>query len=366
MKISVLVPVYREPKYLEDIARKICDDVHPDKELVVVIDGAMTPEIKAAVDALEGRVTVVFPDLHRGKAAALNAAAADLETDVLLFLDNDILLPERTDFLAGVARHMDGREIVDLPKEVIVQSFFSSMISYEYQSLAISSFVFAKLTRRSPGLIGAAFAVRKTLFERLGGFRLVVHEDGDFGARAFRLRAKYEYALDLKVRTSMPNDLRSWFTQRKRWTLINVLWFKENFLYLLKSVFRQPSLIPTLLFHIIPPLASIVAYVLLAALNMRFVHPLLFMLEQPFQLIAGVLFWLGHQTLVSQGLISTAVGFAVAASTFISFSVFARFRFNILSFLVYYFLYLPVVIVINVGMFIILLGQPRIKLDWKV
>jgi len=366
MKIVVVVPVYKEPKFLLDIAGKVRADEHADKELVVVVDGAMTAEIAEAIRGLDGFGSVVFPDEHLGKAEALNRAVAGIRTDALLFLDNDIELPSDPRFLARLSRAMDGNDIVDLPKEVIVESFYSAMIGYEYQSLAFTSFLFARFAGRSPGVIGSAFAVRKELFDRLGGFKKVVHEDGDFGARAFRLHARYRYDLGLKVRTSMPNDFPDWFRQRKRWTLINVLWFKDNFLFLLKSVFVQPSLLPTLLFIVLPSLLSFLVFFLMSVLDFPYAAPAFFMLEHPFQLSAGAFLWLSHHALLSDGLAGTGIGFLVALATYGAFAVFSRFRFNIATFLVYYFLYLPVVVVLNVVMFAALLGAARIRLDWKV
>lgn len=365
MKISIVVPVYKEPKFLVDIARKIAASPHADKELVAVVDGALTDPIRAALEELGDSVTVLAPGDHLGKAGALNRAALSLETDALLFLDNDILLPDHPGFLEDLHAELETHDIVDLPKEVLVQSPFSSMIAYEYQSLALASLAFSKIAHRSPGLIGAAFAVKKDLFAKLEGFKKVVHEDGDFGARAFRLHARYSFRLKLKVKTSMPDTFQEWVTQRKRWTLINVLWFKENFLHLLASSFRQPALIPTFLFIILPTVLSFALFAVLNQLNLAYLDPVIFMVGQPFQFAAGVILWLSHHDLVSQGLVSTALGFLVAASMYLGFSVLGKFRFNLLSFAVFYFLYLPVLVVINLVMFVTQFGETRIQLDWK-
>jgi cellulose synthase/poly-beta-1,6-N-acetylglucosamine synthase-like glycosyltransferase len=365
MKISVLVPVYKEPKFLVDIARKIQASTHPDREVVAVVDGALTEPIRAALDELGGAVTVLAPGDHLGKAGALNRAALGLATDALLFLDNDILLPDDPEFLSVLHSELETHDIVDLPKEVLVQSGFSSMIGYEYQGLAMASLAFSKIAHRSPGLIGAAFAVKKDLFARLEGFRKVVHEDGDFGARAFRLHARYSFRMRLKVKTSMPDTLKEWVTQRKRWTLINVLWFKENFLHLLASVFTQPALLPTLLFIILPTILSFALFAGLNFLHLAWLDPFVFMVGTPFQVAAGVILWLSHHELVAQGLLSTALGFAVAAGMYLWFCWLGKFRFHLLSFAVFYFLYMPVLVVINLVMFVTQFRQTRVKLDWK-
>lgn len=366
MRISVFVPVYKEPKFLGDIVKKLETMDYKELEIFAVVDGIMTAEIDKALTDLRGRLTVVFPNLHLGKAEALNRAARAVATDVLLFLDNDILLPDDDRFLRLVAEKMQRFDIVDMPKEVVAESFFSAMIGHEYQSLALSSLLFSLLAGRSPGIIGSAFAVRKSLFDQLGGFKKVVHEDGDFGARAFRVHARYSYDLRLKVKTSMPNDLKTWATQRKRWTLINVLWFKENFLFLLKSALTQPSLFPTLGAIVLPSLLSFLAFFLLKHFNLTFLNPMIFMLEQPLQFSAGVFLWLAHHSLLSQGLFGTAIGFLCAISVYLVFSLFGKFRFNVFTFIVFYFFYTPLLILINLAMFIAHFKTESIRLDWKV
>lgn len=366
MKISVLIPVYREPKYLVRMVRSLKANDHADTEIFAVVDGAMTESIRAALSELEGSVTVVFPDEHSGKAEALNRAALFLETDALLFLDNDIELPDDPSFLARLDEKLGVYDIVDMPKEVIVESPWSALIAHEYQGLAIASFLFSAFLRRSPGVIGAAFAVRKELFNRLGGFKRVVHEDGDFGARAFRVHAKYDYDLSLKVKTGMPNTWGEWVSQRKRWTLINVLWFKDNFLYMVKSAFRQPRLIPTLLAIVFPSILSLIVFFGLKWTRLSYVNPLIFLLAQPFQFPAGIFLWLSHNAVLSEGIASTVVGFLLTFSLFGGFCAVARFRFNPLTFIAYYFAYAPLVMFINIAMFVTQFRALSVDLDWKV
>ncbi len=366
MKISVLIPVYREPEFLVPMVRALYGNDYADKEIFAVVDGGMTDAIRGALGEIEGLATVVFPDVHTGKAEALNRAALPLETDALLFLDNDIELPDDPTFLSRLAAKLGRFDVVDMPKEVLVQSPWSAMIAHEYQGLAIASLLFSAIAKRSPGVIGAAFAVRKELFARLGGFKRVVHEDGDFGARAFRLHAKYDYDLSLKVRTDMPNDLGEWVKQRKRWTLINVLWFKDNFLYMVRSVFRQPSLIPTLLAIVLPSLLSLGVFLFLKRSGLSVFNPLIFLLAQPLQFPAGIFFWLSHHAVLTEGIVSTAAGFLLSLAFFWVFSAVAKFRFNPLSFVVYYFVYAPLVMLINIVMFITQFRTVSVDLDWKV
>jgi cellulose synthase/poly-beta-1,6-N-acetylglucosamine synthase-like glycosyltransferase len=366
MKISVVIPVYKEPKMCTDIVRKILANDYADKEVVAVVDGEMSPAISEALAGREKEITIVYPGEHAGKARALNAAVGGLATDAILFLDNDVELPDDPSFLRRIAGKLETHDIVDLAKEAVVESIYSAMISYEYESNAMASSIFSSLAKRSPALVGSAFAVRKALFDELGGYRPVVHEDVDFGARAFNRHARYLYANDLKVRTTMPNDLRSWITQRKRWTLINCLWFKEDFLPLVSSIFKQPSLIWPLFVLALPTLISLILFIVLDSFNLTFAMPVLLMMALPHQFFAGIFLWLSHYSLSSQGFEFMLLGFAISVLTYFVFSRIVKFRFNVFEYALYYALYVPFLVIINVTMFIAMLGKKRIALDWKV
>jgi cellulose synthase/poly-beta-1,6-N-acetylglucosamine synthase-like glycosyltransferase len=366
MKLCILVPVYQEPKFLADIVAKLhaCGPA-VEREIVAVIDGAMTPPIAAALEALGSSVAVEFPNEHRGKAAALNRAAAGREADALLFLDNDVQLPEGGQFLDVLCDLLERSDLVEMPKEVLVESWYSAMIGYEYQNLALANLILARVVGRSPGVIGAAFAVKKALFDRLGGFRAVVHEDGDFAARAFRVRARFSFDFRLKIKTSMPNTLADWVKQRKRWTMINVLWFRENFLHIVGSAFVQPALIPAAGLLLLPSILSLVLFFALKNLNLAVLGPFVFIVGQPLQVVSGVLLWFSYNQLFAESLLSLGLGFAVSAVLFGGFALKYRFHFNLLSFAAYFFLYLPLLVVINLAMFVALLIKRPLKLDWR-
>jgi cellulose synthase/poly-beta-1,6-N-acetylglucosamine synthase-like glycosyltransferase len=366
MKISVVVPIYKKPKYFADIARKILNNDYGDNEIIAVIDGEMTPDIKEALEPLDGKIKTVYPRIHTGKALALNNAVKNLTTDIILFFDNDIQLPDDPQFLSRLAKEMETHDIVEMPKEVIVESLYSAMIGYEYLSFAMACLTFSAVGKRSPGVIGSAFAVKKELFDKMEGFRQVVHEDGDFGARAFRLHARYSYNTKLKVKTTMPNKFSDWYKQRKRWTLINVLWFKDNFLYLVLKAFKHPSLLPSLFFIILPSLLSLFVFIIFNHFHLTFIIPVAFVVTQPLQFFSGVFLWFTHYSTVTRDLWGVLIGFGISTLIFLVFSLFIKFRFNVFEYILYYFFYLPLLVVINIVMFILLLGKRDIDLDWKV
>jgi len=363
-KISVVVPVYKKPKYIQDICQKILANTYENKEILVAIDGIMSPEIQEAIESIKGKIQIFFPDKHLGKAEILNKAVEKLSTDVILFLDNDVVLPDDPDFVLKVSDKMKFYDIVEMAKEVIAESLFSAMIGYEYLSLAFANLAFSNLVGRTPGIIGSAFAVKKIFFDKLNGFRQVVHEDADFGARAFRLNVKYRYERKLKIKTAMPNNLSDWYKQRKRWTLNNVLWVKENFVHFFSNAFKQPSIFLTLIVILLPTIISVLLIIIFNKINLIFIVPVLFMIMQPVQFMAGILLWFTHYIVITKGIIATLLSLAITTLCYFFFSIYINFRFNFLEFLLFYFIYLPILIIINIVMFIIVLREKKINLDW--
>ncbi|MCX7786277.1 MAG: glycosyltransferase family 2 protein [Spirochaetes bacterium] len=366
MKISVVVPLYQDPKFFADIATKILQNTYPQKEVIAAVDGDLTPEILEALKPFEGKVQVFHPNTHLGKAKLLNEAVSALKTDILLFLDNDILLPDDSTFLHTLKEKMTRYDLVEMAKEVVKESIYSAMISYEYIGFAMTHFIFSQLSNRLPSVIGSAFAVRKDLFDRLGGFKAVVHEDLDFGARAFRLDAKYHFSIELKVHTSMPNTAKDWFKQRRRWVLINLLWFKENILYILSRMVTHPRLFPTFLLLISPAILSWLVFFLFNQTQLTYLFSALLLVTQYHQYVWGLFFWYAHYTMLAKGIISALASFLLSAFLFFSFSRFLKFKFNFWEYVAYYFVYMPIIVVFHVGIFLELLFEKRVRVDWKV
>lgn len=366
MSISVIVPIYKDPEFFSDIARKILRNDYPAKEVIAAVDGELTPEIEEALKPFGDTIRIFHPGKHLGKAKLLNEAVATVESEILLFLDNDILLPDDSHFLDTLKEKMTSYDLVEMSKEVIKESVYSSMISYEYIGFAMTHYLFSLVSNRLPSVIGSAFAVKKSLFDKLGGFRPVVHEDLDFGARAFRLDAKYHFSVELKVQTSMPNTAKEWVKQRKRWVLINILWVKENILYILSRMFTHPSLFSTFLLLLSPAMLTWLLFLLFNQTRLTYLFSGLLMVTQYHQFVWGLFFWYATYTMLAKGLLSTLASFLLSSVLYFAFSRLLKFRFNFWEYVVYYFLYMPLIVLLHVGMFVELFLVRRVEVDWKV
>ncbi len=83
------------------------------------------------------------------------------------------------------------------------------------------------------------------------------------------------------------------------------------------------------------------------------------------QVITGIFLWMSYNTVFSQGLLSTALSFVLSLSLYAGFAAVTRTAFNPLTFILYYFLYVPVLVAINLVMFLTQIRRTRIHLDWK-
>ena len=75
MKISILIPVYRKPKLVGDILKKLSKNDHKNKEVFVVVDGDANHEIEHALSRHKKHIKVIYNRGRLGKVRSLNLAA---------------------------------------------------------------------------------------------------------------------------------------------------------------------------------------------------------------------------------------------------------------------------------------------------
>lgn len=225
-RIAAFIPVYRHPKQLAKLVENLAAEQYPGARIVVVVDGESSPEIDAALAPFRSLpcLQVIEGQPHLGKALALDAAVASGDWEQLVFMDNDIILEAGQAIFSGCAHLLDTNDILELPKLGHGAGFVPEMMKYEFMANIIGSEYLAKRISRCPSMNGAAFAVRRELFERLGGFRPIVNEDTDFAARAFLAGAKYGIDPVLRVGNELPHGVGEWYRQRRRWAVSIGLW----------------------------------------------------------------------------------------------------------------------------------------------
>jgi len=366
MFISVLIPVYKEPRLLEDIIKKILRNRYEKKEILVGVDGDISPEIEKVVNKYRSNIILYCSGNRQGKVNLLNHLAGLACGDVFLFLDNDVELPEDESFLDNLSKEIVRHDIVELPKEAMVSSFFSKIVSYDFLAAAALCFVIFKIFKANLFLNGAAFAIKRQTFEELGKFSKVINEDWDLMLKAFSLRKSYSFPLDLKVKTMVPTNLEEWVEQRSRWALGVRFWWKQVFGNIKQCIKGLPIIFNIILLFSIPLIVGLV----IREFNVfsRLI-PTLIILSQHLNInlrITSFSYIFSLMILLLQGLGPFLVSLFISSATFFVFSKVLKFRFNFGEYLIYTVLYFPILALF--GCVYLVLGEVVIKprLDWKV
>lgn len=178
---------------------------------IVVVDNASTDDSLEHLRATWPQVRVLTLPANVGFAAGNNRGADDARTDALVFLNNDTEVePHWLEALVRAAgadptRGLVTSRIVHLDRPEVIDSAGDGYLrcggGFKHGH-GLSPASYAE-SRRVFGACGAAFLIRRALWERLGGFDesfFMVYEDVDLSYRARLLGADVWYAADAVVR----------------------------------------------------------------------------------------------------------------------------------------------------------------------
>lgn len=111
-KVSVIVPLYNQKRYLVSCIRSICNQTYNNLEIIIVNDGSTddSPAIAKELAKKDHRI-VVFDKQNEGVAYARRDGLIKATGDFITFVDNDDLLPRCA--IRTMVRYMQ-KENVDL------------------------------------------------------------------------------------------------------------------------------------------------------------------------------------------------------------------------------------------------------------
>jgi len=379
-RATIIIPVYRECELLSLLLERLTQDGYQEKEIIVVIDEPTRDSLELSEQHPNARF--IFHEERVGKVNAMNEAAKLSHGDILIFLDGDVYIPRGVPFLEEVVREMEDTDILDIKKKICTRSFLSKMMYYEYVGFNIGSWLMARLKTGSPAINGAAFAIRRDIFESLRGFRRVVAEDLDMAMRAFVRGYRFKYTSKLMVYTPAPPNWEKWRAQRKRWALGAAMWLKEWYGELIWKALRSPQVfIPVMLF-VAPSLVLLLldltdpnilfSNVLMASLILLMAkatsHVVLIAPAMPILYSFQGIFLADQQwAYAMRMIISTLVSFGCIALLFFSFSRKLGFEFRLHEFFGYYFAYSPVCLLFLIGYLLHVAFLPnKPDIDWKL
>ena len=362
--VSIFIPVFQESEHLFKLLNRLVKQ-EVSKEIIVAIDEP-TPQFLEETKRFQ-TVKFIVNEKRVGKVNALNTSVKESSGNVLLFLDSDIEIDEDKSFLSKILEKMKEVDVLDIKKKVQRASFLSKMAYYEYFTFNISSWIASRYLHKCPATNGAAFAIKRTTFEEVGGFKNVVAEDIDIATRAFLKGHSFAYTSCVEVKNIVFSNWRSWFKQRQRWAMGQALWLKDHYKALFKKCIGKPQIFLPALFFLYPPLISF---------SLNFLLPSVWMYD-----LLTVLSWLAStkfSTVLPIFLISiptvdilkttlvTMSSFLVTTILFYRFSRKLGFEMKLHEVFVYYFFYSVLwIAVILAGYFQVLVLRRNTAPNWK-
>jgi glycosyltransferase involved in cell wall biosynthesis len=183
MRVSVVIPCYRQAHYLPTAVESALAQTHADVEIIVVDDGSDddTADVTARY---AGRVLYTRRE-NGGLAAARNTGVAAATGEYLKFLDaDDHLVPEQLEWQVAA---LDGRH--DAISITAVRAYRESNPS-DFTDIAPPVRSLLPDFLNQPDAAVHAFLFPTTLFQQASGFReeLRIAEDWDFFCRLGKLR----------------------------------------------------------------------------------------------------------------------------------------------------------------------------------
>jgi cellulose synthase/poly-beta-1,6-N-acetylglucosamine synthase-like glycosyltransferase len=366
--ISIFIPVYKESDQLA-CALKELSSQNVSKEIFVTVDEP-TDDFSEKIKQFEnGNVKFIVNKERMGKANALNNTVKLSSGKILLFLDSDVEIPNDPDYLRKIVMEMQHADVLDIKKKVSKgKSFLSKMAYYEYFTFNISAWLSSRYMHKCPAVNGAAFAIKRETFEKVGGFHKVVAEDIDIATRAFMVDSSFAYTAEVEVKNVVYSEWRKWFRQRRRWAIGQALWLEQWYKDLAKRFVKKPQVFLPSLFFLYPSVAIFLLSALVPSLwmyNSLLIFSLF--LSVKFNILMPVfLVSLGTADLLKILIISLS-SFGLTVAVFYGFSRKLGFKeMKLQELFVYYFFYSNIwLILIIIGSIQVFAFRKKVAPDWR-
>jgi len=352
-ELSIIIPVYKESDTFEENVK-----FFKKYETIVIVDEP-TEEFKKVIEKYKDKIKFVINEKRIGKVNALNLGASLAKGKYLVFLDADVKLEE--DIFEKIKKALEEYEIVDVVKEVEASNFVGKGMHYEYLSYCIFNYICWKLFKKIFGINGSLIAVRRDVFEKLGGFKKVILEDVDFGFRARNF--KWGYLKDVKIKIKPLKSFLKWLDQRKRWFFGIAKYYKDNLKEWLKCFYVYPLtlvmcpfIIPLVIMFLLPKKFWVsLALIMLGFLAMKY-NPFIYLLIPASSL-----------AILLKSVFILFFSFSFTAILFYFFAKKFNYEFKIQDFAIYFFIYAPLYFFLLVYiLFFYYVFERRFKFEWKV
>jgi len=206
VELTIVIPTRGPSSSLTELLRSIHAALPAEVDIgvIVVVDGPM-PELGCFPDDALSGTTLACTGVRRGPGAARNLGFSLTSTEHVVFLDDDVLLPE--DWFGRLDATLRTQPDVGLLGARLTSVARDNLVSRTFET-----FIVRNERRRGRWFLASAFlAVRREAFVRLGGFdeRLADSgEDWDLCRRAHALNVAVHSEESLEVHHRNPTRFR--------------------------------------------------------------------------------------------------------------------------------------------------------------
>ncbi|MBW6441850.1 glycosyltransferase [Patescibacteria group bacterium] len=200
MKFSICIPTLNEEKYIGGILSCLKDQTFKDFE-VIIVDGKSNDRTKEEVLKFSNDFPLRFLEApKRGVSFQRNYAAKNAQNEYVIFFDADVKI--QNDFLEKINKHLEKGNIDIL---TTWNKPISDKPVDEFIYLFLNIFMLELIKKKKPGAVGVFICVKKTSFEKIGGFREGVNfgEDYDLAKRLHESGFTYALLRNPKVNVSV-------------------------------------------------------------------------------------------------------------------------------------------------------------------
>ena len=197
MMISIIIPVYNSSLTLKECLDSIFASTFNNYEVIIVSDNSKDNSVEIAK---EYKTKIIELNENKGPALARNKGSEVAEGDILLFLDSDVVINKNSlnlivnEFTMKQADAIQGIYSHEPNYKYLSTQFYQSYLCY---------YVWPKKKKFATTLVTACFALRKEIFDKLGGFDVNIEhascEDEKFGYTLIRNGYKILILRELQV-----------------------------------------------------------------------------------------------------------------------------------------------------------------------
>ncbi|UXP30848.1 glycosyltransferase [Reichenbachiella agarivorans] len=221
--VTVLLPVRNEEKGIVQTVKSILTNTYQDFELLVLDDHSTDQTVQAIASIADPRVVVIpLAVLEVGKKAAITKGVGLAKGELIVCTDSDTLVT--SGWIEGHVRAFQrGNQLSFGPVRYFDQSCLTNMLNVELSALV--GVGAATTALGYPSMInGCNYAFAKSAFITVKGFlgnENVASGDDEFLLRKITKRypGQIAFLVDpaVLVQTAAPDNLLTFYHQRKRW-----------------------------------------------------------------------------------------------------------------------------------------------------